>query len=82
MCLAVGGDGTFIKAANEFDGPILPVRSFSSFLSITELVRGFSIDRKVRHSTLLSSIIGPPAVLLYAVEPIALGTKNPSPLHL
>ncbi len=27
VCLAVGGDGTFIKAANEFDGPILPVRS-------------------------------------------------------
>ena len=23
ICLAVGGDGTFIKAANEFDGPIL-----------------------------------------------------------
>ena len=27
VCLAVGGDGTFIKAANEFDGPILPIRS-------------------------------------------------------
>ncbi len=27
ICLAVGGDGTFIKAANEFEGPILPVRS-------------------------------------------------------
>ncbi|MCL4397397.1 hypothetical protein M1494_03580 [Candidatus Parvarchaeota archaeon] len=27
VCIAVGGDGTFIKAANEFDGPILPVRS-------------------------------------------------------
>lgn len=27
VCLAVGGDGTFIRAANEFDGPILPVRS-------------------------------------------------------
>ena len=45
VCLAVGGDGTFI-----------------------------------RHSTLLSSIMGPPAVLLYAVEPIALVTKKPSPL--
>ena len=31
VCLAVGGDGTFIKAANEFDGPILPVRSDSTF---------------------------------------------------
>ena len=27
VCLAVGGDGTFIKAANEFEGPILPIRS-------------------------------------------------------
>jgi Predicted sugar kinase len=27
VCLAVGGDGTFIKAANEFDGLILPIRS-------------------------------------------------------
>jgi NAD+ kinase len=27
ICLAVGGDGTFIKAANEFNGPILPIRS-------------------------------------------------------
>lgn len=27
VCLAIGGDGTFIRAANEFDGPILPVRS-------------------------------------------------------
>ncbi len=27
ICLAIGGDGTFIKAANEFDGPILPIRS-------------------------------------------------------
>ncbi|MCL4400521.1 MAG: NAD(+)/NADH kinase [Candidatus Parvarchaeota archaeon] len=27
ICIAVGGDGTFIKAAREFDGPILPVRS-------------------------------------------------------
>ncbi len=27
VCLAVGGDGTFIKAANEFDGPILPIRT-------------------------------------------------------
>ena len=27
VCLAIGGDGTFIKAANEFDGPILSIRS-------------------------------------------------------
>lgn len=27
ICLAVGGDGTFVKAAKEFDGPILPIRS-------------------------------------------------------
>ena len=27
MCIAVGGDGTFIRAAREFDGPILPIRS-------------------------------------------------------
>lgn len=26
ICLAVGGDGTFLKAAREFEGPILPVR--------------------------------------------------------
>lgn len=26
MCIAVGGDGTFITAAREFDGPILPIR--------------------------------------------------------
>jgi len=26
VCLAVGGDGTFLKAAREFEGPILPVR--------------------------------------------------------
>ena len=27
VCLAIGGDGTFIRAANEFNGPILPIRS-------------------------------------------------------
>ncbi|MCL4391274.1 MAG: hypothetical protein M1284_01360 [Candidatus Parvarchaeota archaeon] len=27
ICLAIGGDGTFIRAANEFSGPILPIRS-------------------------------------------------------
>ncbi len=27
ICLAIGGDGTFIKAANDFDCPILPIRS-------------------------------------------------------
>ncbi len=27
VCLAIGGDGTFIKAADGFDGPILPIRS-------------------------------------------------------
>ena len=26
ICLAVGGDGTFIRAAREFEGPILPIR--------------------------------------------------------
>ncbi len=26
ICIAVGGDGTFVLAASEFDGPILPVR--------------------------------------------------------
>lgn len=27
ICLAIGGDGTFVRAAKEFDGPILPIRS-------------------------------------------------------
>ncbi len=27
LCIAVGGDGTFIRAARSFDGPILPIRS-------------------------------------------------------
>lgn len=27
ICLAIGGDGTFMRAANEFKGPILPIRS-------------------------------------------------------
>jgi len=27
ICLAVGGDGTFVKAAKEYSGPILPIRS-------------------------------------------------------
>ncbi len=27
ICIAAGGDGTFIRAARMFDGPILPVRS-------------------------------------------------------
>ncbi len=27
VCVAVGGDGTFIRAANAFSGPILPIRS-------------------------------------------------------
>lgn len=26
ICIAVGGDGTFIRAAKSFDGPILPIR--------------------------------------------------------
>ena len=26
LCIAVGGDGTFIEAARSFDGPILPIR--------------------------------------------------------
>ncbi len=27
MCIAVGGDGTFVRAAQEYSGPILPIRS-------------------------------------------------------
>ncbi len=27
ICLAVGGDGTFVRAAREHEGPILPIRS-------------------------------------------------------
>ena len=27
ICIAVGGDGAFVSAAKEFDGPILPIRS-------------------------------------------------------
>ncbi len=27
VCIALGGDGAFVKAAREFDGPILPIRS-------------------------------------------------------
>lgn len=27
ICIAIGGDGTLIKAAQNFDGPILPIRS-------------------------------------------------------
>lgn len=27
ICIAVGGDGTFVRAAREFSGPILPIRS-------------------------------------------------------
>lgn len=27
ICIAVGGDGTFVRAAAEFSGPILPIRS-------------------------------------------------------
>ena len=27
ICVAVGGDGTFVKAAKSFPGPILPIRS-------------------------------------------------------
>ena len=30
ICIAVGGDGTFIRAAKEFAGPILPIRSNES----------------------------------------------------
>ncbi len=26
ICIAIGGDGTFIRAAREFNGPILPIR--------------------------------------------------------
>ncbi|MDE1851578.1 MAG: NAD(+)/NADH kinase [Candidatus Micrarchaeota archaeon] len=27
ICIAIGGDGTFVNAARNFDGPILPIRS-------------------------------------------------------
>ncbi|MDE1823676.1 MAG: NAD(+)/NADH kinase [Candidatus Micrarchaeota archaeon] len=27
ICVAIGGDGTFVSAAKSFDGPILPIRS-------------------------------------------------------
>ncbi len=27
ICIAVGGDGTFVRAAQEYNGPILPIRS-------------------------------------------------------
>jgi NAD+ kinase len=27
ICVALGGDGAFVRAAREFDGPILPIRS-------------------------------------------------------
>jgi NAD+ kinase len=27
ICIAVGGDGTFVRAAKEYSGPILPIRS-------------------------------------------------------
>lgn len=30
ICLAVGGDGTFVRAAKHYDGPILPIRSDES----------------------------------------------------
>ncbi len=30
ICLAVGGDGTFVRAAKQHDGPILPIRSEES----------------------------------------------------
>jgi NAD+ kinase len=26
ICVAIGGDGTFVRAAREYDGPILPIR--------------------------------------------------------
>jgi len=30
ICIAIGGDGTFVKAAREFDGPILAIRGNES----------------------------------------------------
>ena len=30
ICLAVGGDGTFVRAAKQYEGPILPIRSEES----------------------------------------------------
>jgi NAD+ kinase len=53
ICVAVGGDGTFIKAAAEFEGPILPIRTdesgsigYYSDLSIGEI--GYVIDNLKR----------------------------------
>ncbi len=44
ICIAVGGDGTFIRAARTFEGPILPIRSnekgsigYYADLSITDM---------------------------------------------
>ncbi len=49
ICMAIGGDGAFVKAAREFDGPILPIRSgkalssgFYSDLSLDDV--NFIID--------------------------------------
>ena len=49
ICIAVGGDGAFVKAAREFDGPILPIRSgkalssgFYADLSLDDI--GFIIE--------------------------------------
>ncbi len=49
ICIAIGGDGAFVKAAREFDGPILPIRSgkslssgFYSDVSLDEI--GFIIE--------------------------------------
>ncbi len=49
ICVAVGGDGTFIRAAREFDGPILPIRSgdessigYYADLSLEEI--GYMVD--------------------------------------
>ncbi len=50
ICMAIGGDGTFIRAAREFDGPILPIRSldkgsigYYSDISLSEI--GYAIEK-------------------------------------
>jgi NAD+ kinase len=59
ICISVGGDGTLLKAVNEFDGPVLPIggRSEKSLgfyadfrvqdmdLVLEQLLQGYTIER-------------------------------------
>ncbi len=56
ICVAIGGDGTFIKASKEFDGPILPIRSkekgsigYYSDLSVDDIDYAISMLKKKRY---------------------------------